>query len=203
MKIGILGGTFNPIHYGHLKMAEFVMDRFALDKICFLPNGQPPHKNNTDIAEKHHRLAMVELAIAESNDFYVSDYEIMQTQRCYTVDTVKHFNALDCHDYYFIIGADSLFQLNSWKSPDELKRICRFIVCDRSGNGDTEAEVLRLCRQGCHVQFADMPVIDIDSTSIREAVGKGLDVSSYVPKKVEEYIKANKLYKQPEDYNDN
>lgn len=200
MKIGILGGTFNPIHNGHIKMAESVMAQAELNKICFLPNGQPPHKSDT--IEKHHRLEMVKLAIEENKSFYVSDYEINQTERCYTVDTVEHFNACDENDYYFIIGADSLFQLDFWKNPEKLKRICRFIVCDRLGNGDTAAEVRRLKAQGCDISLADMSPIEIDSTSIRKAAKCGLDISAYVPKAVAEYIAANGLYKQTEVHDD-
>lgn len=203
MKIGILGGTFNPIHFGHIKMAEAVLKSTEMEKICFLPNGQPPHKPNIDIAEKHHRLAMVELAVSGNESFFVSDYEINRNKNCYTIDTAKHFNSVDENDYYFIIGADSLFQLNSWKSPDELKKICRFVVCDRLGNGNTKAEIERLRREGCDISLAAMMPIEIDSTSIRERIRCGLDISAYVPEAVAEYIQLHKLYRQPEVYDDN
>ena len=194
MKIGILGGTFNPIHSGHIEMARFVAERMGLDKICFLPNGQPPHKSSDSIADKHHRLQMVKIAIADYDDFYVSDYEINQDVNCYTVDTVKHFNSLDDNDYYFIIGADSLFQLDKWKNPEELKKICRFIVCDRDGGGDTAAEVERLIKSGCNIALTDMPLIDIDSTSIRNKIKSGEDISGFVPQSVQDYIEKNHLY---------
>ena len=194
MKIGILGGTFNPIHSGHIKMAEFVAGKMELDKICFLPNGQPPHKNSNTIADKHHRLQMVKIAIADYDNFYVSDYEINREGNCYTIDTIKHFKSADDNDYYFIIGADSLFQLDKWKNADELKKICNFIVCDRGGSGDTMKEVERLKKSGCRIWLTDMPLIDIDSTSIRDKIKNGKDISDFVPKRVQEYIDKNNLY---------
>ncbi len=192
MKIAILGGTFNPIHSGHLAMAEHVLKNTGMDKICFLPNGQPPHKNG-DIAPKHHRLEMVKLAIGENPSFYISDYELKQDKHCYTVDTIAYFNSLP-DEYYFIIGADSLFQLNQWREPERLKKICRFIVCDRSHQGDTAAEVERLRAEGCNITLTDMPTIDITSTDIRRRCRLGQDISEYTTKEVARYIYVNKIY---------
>lgn len=194
MKIAILGGTFNPVHLGHLAMAEHVLKHLNMDKICFLPNGQPPHKKNDKIVNKHHRLEMVKLAIAGNPHFYISDYEIMQDKHCYTVDTIKHFHSLGDEEYYFIIGADSLFQLSTWKDADELKKICSFIVCDRAHQGDTDAEVERLKQNGCSIILCNMPLVEIDSTTIRQRVKNGLDISGYTTKDVAEYIYNNKLY---------
>ncbi len=196
MKIGILGGTFNPIHYGHLTMAEFVLKNFGLDKICFLPNGQPPHKANDFIADKHHRLNMTKLAIDSYDDFYLSDYEVCDDKYHYTIDTIKHFKALNPDDeFFFIIGADSLFNLSSWKNAEELKLICSFIVCDRTGSGNTDAEINRLIAEGCRIQKADMPFVDIESTAIRNSVKQGKDISQLTPLVVYDYILKNNLYK--------
>lgn len=192
MKIAILGGTFNPIHLGHLAMAEHVLKNCKMDRICFLPNGQPPHKND-DIADKHHRLEMVKLAIKTNPAFYVSDYEINQEKRCYTVDTMSYFNSLD-DEYHFILGADSLFQLPHWKDVEKLKKICSFIVCDRTYNGDTADLVEKLRLEGCRIMLTDMPLIDIDSTTIRQRVRDNLDISDYTTEKVAQYIFQNKLY---------
>jgi len=194
MKIGILGGTFNPIHSGHIAMAEYVVENLGMDKICFLPNGQPPHKKDYKIADKHHRLEMVKLAIQDNHKFYVSDYEIMQDKHCYTVDTIKYFHSLSNDDYFFIIGADSLFQLSTWKNADELKKICSFIVCDRARQGDTDAEVERLRQQGCNIMLCDMPLVNITSTDIRRMVKEGISISGYTDEKVAQYIYKNKLY---------
>ncbi len=195
MKIAILGGTFNPIHLGHLAMAEYVLEHMGMDRICFLPNGQPPHKQGSSIAPKHHRLEMVRLAVCDNPAFFVSDYEIAKDKRCYTVDTVRHFNSLGEDEYHFIIGADSLFQLSQWKSAEELKKICSFIVCDRSNQGNTEAEAERLRAEGCRIRVADMPRVDIDSTTIRRRVKEGLDISGYTTDAVARYIHNNKLYR--------
>lgn len=195
MKIAILGGTFNPIHLGHLTMAECVLNQTEMDRICFLPNGQPPHKEIDIITDKHHRLEMVKLAIAGNPSFCVSDFEILQDKNCYTIDTIKYFQSLGNDEYHFIIGADSLFQLSTWKHADELKRICSFIVCDRSHQGDTAAEVERLKSEGCRIRMADMPTVDIDSTAIRRRIKDGLDISCYTTKEVAKYIYDNKLYR--------
>lgn len=195
MNIAILGGTFNPIHLGHIAMAEYVLENTHMDKICFLPNGKPPHKDGDFIEQKHHRLEMVRLATKDNPDFYISDYELNQDKNCYTVDTIKYFNSLDDNKYYFIIGADSLFQLSSWKSPDELKKICSFIICDRDTDKNTYKEVERLKNEGCHITLTNMPMVNIDSTTIRERVKNNLDISDYVPESVAQYIAENSLYR--------
>ena len=194
MNIAILGGTFNPIHLGHITMAQYVLENMDIDKICFLPNGQPPHKKSTEIIDKHHRLQMVKLATDYNDNFYISDYEINQDKNCYTVDTIKYFNSLGDDKYYFIIGADSLLQLSSWKNADELKKICSFIVCDRGDRNDTSKEVERLKADGCDIILTNMPKIHIDSTTIRKKARLGMDISEYVPHDVNQYIIKNRLY---------
>lgn len=195
MKIAILGGTFNPIHSGHIKMADYVCSHLGFDRVCFLPNGQPPHKDLEGIACKHHRLKMVELATYGDDRFYVSDYEIKKDRHCYTVDTAKHFINLDNNEYYFVIGADSLMSLDKWKNPDELKRICSFVVFGREDNPDLNNEIARLTDEGCRIVKADMPLIDISSTHIRKMIKDGRDISALVPQKVAEYIFENGLYR--------
>ena len=195
MKIAILGGTFNPIHFGHLSMAEHVLRQTDADKICFLPNGNPPHKDEDIIAGKLHRFEMVKRAIAPYSDFFVSDYEIKKDTYCYTIDTIKHFYTEGTYEeIQYIIGADSLFTLSSWKSSDELKRICSFIVCDRSGHGDTDREIERLKSNGCKITKIDMPFVDIDSTTIRNLIKENKSIEGLIPDDVVHYIKANKLY---------
>lgn len=195
MNIAILGGTFNPIHLGHIAMAEYVLGNSHMDKICFLPNGKPPHKAGDIIIDKKHRLEMVKLATKDNPDFYISDYELNQEKNCYTVDTIRYFNALDNNKYYFIIGADSLFQLSSWKNAEELKKICSFIICNRDTNKDTQREVERLKAEGCDITLTDMPMVDIDSTTIRERVKNNLDIKDFVPEGVAQYIAENSLYR--------
>ena len=195
MKIAVLGGTFNPIHLGHIAMAEYVAGQMGFDKICFLPNGQPPHKTADGIADKFHRLEMVKLATQDNDKFYVSDYEINRDKHCYTVDTVKYFNSLDDNEYHFIIGADSLFMLDTWKNSQELKKICSFIICDREGNKNTNAEIARHKATGCRMVKADMPLINITSTDIRNMIKNGESIDKYVPTPVADYILKYNLYK--------
>ena len=195
MKIAILGGTFNPIHSGHIAMADYVCDHMGFDKVCFLPNGQPPHKDNQDILSKQHRLKMTELAVADDDRFYVSDYEIKKDIYCYTIDTAKYFNNLDDNEYYFIIGADSLMALNKWKNPEELKKICSFVVFGREGNPDADSEIDHLISEGCRIEKADMPFVNISSTDIRNMIRDNKNIDGIVPPKVAEYIIKNELYR--------
>lgn len=196
MKIGVLGGTFDPVHFGHLAMAHHVLEQMKLDRICFLPNGRPPHKSDSHIADKHHRLEMIKLAISGVDRFYVSDYEIAGNQYKYTIDTIEHFMAESPDDeFFFIIGADSLFNLDRWHEAERLKKICSFIVCDRPGCSDTDSEILRLKNSGCRIEKADMPLSDIQSTAIRELISNNIGIEKLVPATVADYIYKNKLYR--------
>ena len=119
LKIGIMGGTFDPIHYGHLMIAENAAEQFGLDQIWFMPNGNPPHKRNSNITSAEHRCAMVELAIAGNPRFTLSRREVDADGVCYTYETLASLHE-ECPDdrFYFIMGADSLSEFESWRNPD-------------------------------------------------------------------------------------
>ena len=132
MKIGIMGGTFNPIHLGHLILSEYIRDELGLDKIIFIPTGHPPHKDSREIASGLHRKAMVELSIKNNPYFFLSSLELDKKDTSYTIDTVLELKAKYTNDELFmIIGADSLFGLNTWKNYRKLLKEVDFIVADR------------------------------------------------------------------------
>lgn len=195
-KIAIFGGTFNPVHNGHIAIATAALEEMKLDKVVFMPNGNPPHKSDDVMPDAHHRYNMTALAIRGIKDFEISDYEAVRTEPSYTVDTQRVMKQRYASDVYFIIGADSFYSIDRWKSPQILKRECRFIVADRTctlGDGLAEA-----CRQynaegGCAIPLS-MPRYDITSTHIRELVSRGKDASMFVPEAVFEYMMIHKLY---------
>ena len=201
-KIAIFGGSFNPIHLGHLSVAKCALDECRLKKVIFLPNANPPHKNKEGIIPAIHRYNMVSLAIEDFNDFEISDYEMNSDKPSYTINTMRYMKSAFNAELFFIIGADSLYTLNLWKSYDELIHECSFIVADRNC---TEGEnlknaVLELEKKGGRAEIIKMPKIDVTSTMIRQYILSGKDISAYVPGKVNEYITANNLYQTiPED----
>ena len=149
-KLGIIGGTFNPIHYGHLVAAEFARESFALDHIIFVPSARPPHKDLGEILDSQHRLKMVELAVQENPNFSASDLEILRSGLSYSVETVAAFHrTYPGADIFFILGIDAFMFMNTWKDTDRLAELCSMIVVTRPGyQMDPEDE-----------RFAGIPVL--------------------------------------------
>ncbi|MDI6641421.1 MAG: nicotinate-nucleotide adenylyltransferase, partial [Elusimicrobiota bacterium] len=191
MKIGLFGGTFNPIHFGHLILAEEARSQFKLDKIFFIPTGNPPHKPNTPLAPKHHRKNTVKLAIKNNKYFALSDYELNKSGPSYSYQTIEHFKKLYPEDeIYFIIGIDLLKQIHSWEKGEKILNYCKFIVGLRP-NYSINAIPARIRKK---VLFLKIPFIDISSTDIREKI-KNLESIKYLtPEPVITYIMQNKLY---------
>lgn len=201
MKLGILGGSFNPIHIGHLIAAEEVYWRHGLSRVLFIPAYIPPHKGAEGLAEARHRYEMTRLAIKGNRHFEVSDIEIVREEKSYTVETVelllKRYGK-DC-DLYLIIGADTLQELPSWKEIGRLVGLCRMVVVNRPGGGSEAFSQLVpvLGRekveemQGLSIQI---PSIGISSTEIRARLREGREIKYLVPQAVEEYIRKRGLY---------
>lgn len=197
-KIGIMGGTFDPIHNGHLLLAECAANQFNLDKILFIPTGISPHKNHKDVTSNHHRYNMVLLAINSNYKFFLSTVEMDRQTTTYTVDTIeilksKYKNA----DLYFILGSDSLLQIHNWKDYKRLLSMCNFIVAKRPGEQNNilkkiidEFKLL----YNSSILILEGTFLDISSSQIRERVKKGIPISNLVPKPVEIYIHKHKLY---------
>lgn len=194
MRIGILGGTFNPIHIGHLILAEEVREKLLLGKIIFVPAYQPPHKDNSDIASAPIRLAMVKTAIKGNKYFSVSDIEIKRDGRSYTIDTLREFKKLYPQDeLYFIIGSDLLKYLDDWKDWDEIVKMVRFIVATRPGYPLEEISTYIASRQTGASTVA-IRAVDVSGFEIRKAIKEERSFRYLVPDSVFKYINRRKLY---------
>ena len=198
MRIGLMGGTFNPIHTGHLIISEYIKDYFPLDKVIFVPANNPPHKRNEEIISTVHRYNLALLATESNKNFEVSKIEINRRGKSYTIDTIREYVRLRPEDdFYFLIGGDSLFKLVEWYKAEELFQITKFIVIGRDGFSDNDilSKIKELeVKYGAKIDFVDGPIIEISSTTIRRNIKNNLSIKYLVPEKVEEYIYLNKLY---------
>ena len=199
MKIGILGGTFDPIHNGHLAIAEEARAYLNLTEVLFLPAGQPWTKSDRSISPAHHRIAMINLALEARPYFKLSTIETEHQGPSYTVDTLTKLKAqpAEVSDLYFILGWDSLAQLPRWKEPSKLIEMCFLVAVPRPGYSRPdmkrlEAEIPGISKK---VILRDKPRLDVSATDIRNRVAQGLSISRLVPKGVEKYIKENGLYR--------
>ncbi len=200
MKIGILGGTFDPIHNGHLALGHYAKEQFMLDQIWVMPNGNPPHKNDDIIESKtKHRVEMVRLAIQDEKDFVLECYEVNRKETNYSYLTMEYFQQhYPEHEFYFIIGADSLFSIEKWKCPERLLKTCVVLAAYRDGKSRMEMEEQIRCinqKYQADVRLLSMPNIDVSSTEIREDLKYHESIQKLVPKAVYEYILENQLFK--------
>ena len=208
MKIGILGGTFNPIHFGHLRIAESAYESFDLDEVWFMPNGTPPHKDEKVTAnDLKHRISMLELAIKGTPHFRISLKEAKLHEASYTYSTMKSFKKeFPDVEFYFILGADSLFAIEKWKRFEEIFPSCTILAAMREDREVGESEHLShraaylAKRYGAKIELLKAPIIDISSSDIRECVKKGLGISTMTTKSVADYIEKNRLYYSPPKY---
>jgi len=200
MKIGVLGGTFDPIHIGHLKVAEEVTARLNLSEIIFMPAGQPWLKGDNPISLAEHRVEMVRLAIAGKPYFKLSTVEIDRAGPTYTVDTMAELRRQlgSGHELFFILGWDNLIQLPEWQEPSRLIKLCRLVAVPRVGYPDIDLSSLDAAIPGLsqRVILLDSPRIDINASEIRQRVKDGLSIHNLVPEPVERYIKQHRLYKR-------
>jgi nicotinate-nucleotide adenylyltransferase len=188
MKIGILGGTFNPIHIGHLILAEEVREKLRLGKIIFVPTYLPPHKNNSDIAPALDRFNMIKAAISGNRRFCVSNVEIKRQGRSYTIDTLRELKKRYPKDeLYFITGSDLLKYLDEWKDLSELLKIVKFIVATRPG--------YPLEKIPTYISTVSIRAVDVSAFEIREASKEDKSFRYLVPDVVYKYIIRKKLYR--------
>jgi nicotinate-nucleotide adenylyltransferase len=195
--IGIMGGTFNPIHMGHLLAAEEVKNKICLDKILFIPTGNPPHKRIEDLLLPRHRLEMVKLAIEGNANFLACDIEIAREGKTYSYDTLKELhNLYENYIFHFIIGYDTLKEIGTWKNIEELCKLCSFIVVNRNNKNEEMQDEIQKKIKGYNakIQIVDIPNIEISSTDIRERLMQGRAIKYLVPDNVEKYIYNNTLY---------
>ncbi len=198
MNIGVLGGTFDPIHNGHIIVAEETRARLNLAEVLFVPAGQPWLKEDSPILVAEHRVQMVRLAIAEQPYFKLSTVEIERAGPSYTVETIAELQAqLGAGDeLFFILGWDSLAQLPRWKESSRLIKMCRLVAVPRPGYRLPDLNSLEAVIPGLshRLILLDKPEVDISATEIRNWVAQGLSIRHLVPEPVDEYIRQHKLY---------
>lgn len=200
MKIGIMGGTFDPIHIGYLLLGEFAFEQFELDEIWFLPNGNPPHKDTDEMDTLlEHRVSMVKAAIKGAPHFKVSLHEAKEGVH-YTYKTLLEFHELyPGNEFYFILGADSLFSIEQWKFFKEIFPTCTILAAMRDDKdvGDMQKQIAYLKEKyAADIELLRAPLLEISSTTIRERAANGLTVHYMVPDAVAAYIKEHHLYKE-------
>ncbi len=215
-KIGILGGTFNPVHYGHLAAAEEVRNRLELDRVLFIPSNVPPHKQDENVPSALQRMEMVRLATSGNPYFEPSDLEIRRGGTSYTIDTVKALRqSYPGAELYFITGLDTFLEIQTWHEWAQLLTLCRFVVLSRPGYRfadlakidflkSSEKELSRLDQgdllhavitpQAYMICLEMIPLYDISSTDIRRRVKEGLSIKYLLPEVVEIYIIKKRLY---------
>lgn len=220
-RTGLFGGTFNPIHRGHLAVAREVREQFALDRVIFIPSALPPHKRPDNLADAAHRIRMTHDAVSGHQGFAVSDIELKRTGPSYSIDTILHFKRTSSPDsrLFFILGIDAFLEINTWKSFRDLFALIPFIVITRPGTGHQKALENRaiigdylgsrvsdgyqhMASESTFVDPVYQPVhvygvtpMDISSTIIRRYVREGRSIQSLVAKNVEAYIQTRGLYR--------
>jgi nicotinate-nucleotide adenylyltransferase len=202
LRLGILGGTFDPIHYGHLLAAEVAREALGLEQVLFAPAGDPPHKQGQPVLSITHRQAMIYLAIADNPAFGLSLVDVDRPGPHYTVDTIRllreQWNA-DADATFFIMGADSLIQLVDWHEPARLIELCRLAVVARPGYRPDLAE-LKAALPGLdrRLDWVDMPVLGISASDLQRRVRQGRSIRYQVPAAVARYVAERHLYR--DDY---
>lgn len=194
IKVGLFGGTFDPIHIAHLIIAESVCESAKLDKLFFIPARIHPFKNNQQIETPRHRAAMIRLAIRENPCFAISEVELNKGDTSYTIDTVKLFRRQyppESHELIFLMGADNLPKFREWKQPEDLVNLCQILVFGRPHAKPPDPEDPLLAA----FQYVETPLLDISSTEIRERVQQGRSIRYLVPSRVEAYIRKHSLYR--------
>lgn len=224
-KVGLFGGTFNPIHNGHLNLAKNVQELFKLDLIYFIPAALPPHKNSTNLTDFQNRFEMICLAISKSNGFRISDVEMARSGISYTIDTVRYFKSTFPENYQFflLMGVDAVFEINTWKSFQDLLKLIPFIVMIRpetdidgtnikkrpfswakltdylktnisDGYNFSEKTFCYHHKNRPSIFTCNISPQNISSSNIRELIRKKKAFQHLLPKKVADYIKAKGLY---------
>lgn len=200
MKIGIMGGTFNPIHNGHIEIAKAAYEQFHLDVVWFMPNGRPPHKEQDSIhVSPQKRVEMVALAIKNYPYFKVEPYEVEKMTTSYSYETMEYFQQkYKEHEFYFIIGADSLFAIETWVKPERLLAVCKILATYRDDIDTTDEmnEQIRYLNQkySADISLFQAPLIPISSSMIRDKCEQGESIHGLVPVELEECIVKEGLY---------
>lgn len=198
MKLGIYGGTFSPIHMGHILAAESFLKEFELDRLMVIPTALPPHKAEVDGASAAERLRMTELAFDGQEKVEVSNFEILRGGKSYSVNTLEQFKS--GNELYMLVGTDMFLTLDEWFRPDEIFRLADIVLKRRENDSTFDELILQKSKEyadrfKARIHFINSPAFEISSTKLREMIRENRSLDGLVPKKAEEYIYANKLYK--------
>ena len=202
MRLGVFGGTFDPVHIGHLIITEQVLDQGLVDRVLFVPAGEPWLKSGRQIAPAEHRLAMVTLAVEGNTRFEVSEIEVRRPGPTYTVDTLEQLAADPeyGHDLYLILGADTVADLDRWRTPGRLFDLATIIIVSRAGAPEFDRASIEPFGDAAadKMIFVDAPAIGISGTEIRKRVAESRSVRYLVPAEIEHYIDEHGLYRTRE-----
>jgi len=201
MRLGVFGGSFDPVHYAHLLMAESCREQRQLDRVVFVPSAAPPHKRDQELTSAESRLAMLELAIAGHEPFTVSRCEVDRAGVNYTVDTLRHFRAEHPEaELFFVLGADMLLDLPTWREVGQVCELATIVAVRRAGvaepdfdglNGAVRPERIQRFRE----HQVEMPALGLSSTEIRRRIAAGRSIRYMTPRAVEKYIETHGLYR--------
>jgi nicotinate-nucleotide adenylyltransferase len=211
VRLGLFGGTFNPIHFGHLRAAEEVAEIYQLQRLLFIPAARPPHKNAGSVTPFAVRLEMIRLAVTEQPLFEVSDIENHRPGKSYSIETLRLFRQQfgAATEIFFIVGLDAMLEIDTWRDYREIFTLCHFVVLDRPGYDPRELEKILRHKVNCDYQaeekvflhpggnriyFRPITRLDISSTQIRRLVGQELSLRFLLPEEVRRYILENNLY---------
>lgn len=217
-RAGLFGGTFDPIHLGHLRAAEEIKEELSLDRIIFIPAAIPPHKHKIHITPPRHRLEMLKLAVSENPSFETCDYELKKKTMSYTVDTLRYMNTTyPDSEFYFIMGNELFSEIETWKEYKELFKLSNFVVITRPGYTEGNGEILPLAlkndfsyykekanvisyrdKNSKIIAFTKIRGLEISSTEIRQYAMSGKSIKYLVPTAVENYILGNNIYRREE-----
>lgn len=199
MKKAIFGGTFDPIHIGHINIAYEALYRLELDEVIFIPNGNPPHKFNRRVTEEEIRYEMVREAIGKEKRFSISDYEISREEISYTYNTLEYFTKREPEtQWYFLVGMDSLMSLYKWRNVDSILKNCILVVLSRSGYTNDEIIITKRKvekKYGVEIIILSTPMLDISSTDIKNKIFEGKVVNYLILESTEKIINKYNLYR--------
>lgn len=196
IKVGIMGGTFDPIHIGHLILAMEAINYKKLDEVWFIPTGNPNFKQDKNVTDKQKRFEMVKIATQDNDKFKVCDYEIKKNGVTYSWETMKYLRENYDNDFYFIMGEDSLMSVETWENAEDFLKNTKILACIRRQEemSKLDEKIDELKSKGYFVEKIPASFIDISSTKIREKVQSNQDFRYFLPNQVFEYIVRNKLY---------
>jgi nicotinate-nucleotide adenylyltransferase len=212
-RIGLFGGTFNPIHLGHLRGAEEIREAFNLSEVVFIPAAIPPHKMAEEVIEARHRLEMVRLATGTNPHFSTTDIELLRSGKSYSIDTIRYFRERCRGSLFFILGGDAFVEIETWKEFQNLFSLCNFVVMTRPGSQKNTltsslpkslTHVFRYDQEigawihlsGYTLYFKEITFLDISSTKVRDSIERGESVRYLIPAEVEAYVKGHGLYQR-------